>query len=189
MAHKSTVYKAELIVSDMDRSYYAPHNLVLAQHPSEPDRRLVARLVVFALFAEERLEFGRGLGNSEDPDLWRRDLTGSIEQWFELGQPDDSSIRKACGRAQQVIVVNYGGNAAEAWWDKNRASLMRSKNLTVLDLDPTVLNQGNQLLERTMRLSATLQEGELQLSNATQTIVFSPRTRLLAEKVAATKFG
>ena len=31
----------------------------------------MARLLVFALFADERLEFGRGLSTEEEPDLWR----------------------------------------------------------------------------------------------------------------------
>ena len=45
MAPKATVYKAELQVSDMDRHYYAEHNLTLAQHPSETDERLMVRLL------------------------------------------------------------------------------------------------------------------------------------------------
>lgn len=178
MGTKSTVYKTELMVSDMDRSYYATHQLVLAQHPSEPDRRLMARLIVFALFADERLEFGRGLSTEEDPDLWRRDLTGAIEQWIELGQPEDSNIRKACGKAKQVVIVNYSGNSAEVWWTKNEAALARSKNLTVLDLDSGVLDDSTRLLQRSMKLSATIQEGELQLSNETDTIVMMPRLRM-----------
>ena len=62
MASKATVVKVELQVSDMDRHYYATHMLTLAQHPSETDERLMVRLLAFALFADERLEFGRGLG-------------------------------------------------------------------------------------------------------------------------------
>ena len=100
MALKATVVKVELQVSDMDRHYYATHNLTLAQHPSETDERLMVRLLAFALFAQERLEFGRGLSNEEEPDLWLRDYTGDIEQWIDLGQPDESRIKKACGRAR-----------------------------------------------------------------------------------------
>ena len=80
MAPKSTVHKARLQISDMDRHYYASHDLVLAQHPSETDERLMLRLLAFALFADERLEFGRGLSTDDEPDLWRKDLTGLIEQ-------------------------------------------------------------------------------------------------------------
>ena len=45
MAPKATVAKAELQVTDMDRHYYASHNLTLAQHPSETDARLMVRLL------------------------------------------------------------------------------------------------------------------------------------------------
>ncbi|GAB3380253.1 YaeQ family protein [Lysobacter fragariae] len=92
-------------------------------------------MVAFALHADERLEFGRGLSDEEDPALWRRDYIGEIEQWIELGQPDEARIRKACGRAQQVVVVNYGGRAAQVWWDKNAATLARLNNHTGIDID------------------------------------------------------
>ncbi|WP_337235421.1 YaeQ family protein, partial [Salmonella enterica] len=72
----------------------------------------MVRLLAFALMAEDRLEFGKGLSNEEEPDLWRKDYTGLIEQWIDLGQPDESRVRKACGRAREVVVVNYGGRAA-----------------------------------------------------------------------------
>ena len=84
MGTKSTVYKAEPMITDIDRQYYETHSLVVAQHPSEPDRRLMARLIVFALFANERLEFGRGISSENDPDLWRHDLTGVVEQWIDF---------------------------------------------------------------------------------------------------------
>ena len=100
MAPKATVAKAELQVTDMDRHYYASHNLTLAQHPSETDARLMVRLLAFALFADERLEFGRGLSDESEPDLWQRDYVGDIQRWIDLGQPDESRIRKACARAR-----------------------------------------------------------------------------------------
>ena len=71
MAVKATVFRAELQVSDMDRHYYATHALTLARHPSETDERLMVRLLAFALFADERLEFGRGLSSDDEPDLWK----------------------------------------------------------------------------------------------------------------------
>ena len=49
MAIKSTIYKIELQIADMDRNYYAQHNLTLAKHPSETDERLMIRLVAFVL--------------------------------------------------------------------------------------------------------------------------------------------
>ena len=178
MAPKATVVKAELQVSDMDRHYYATHNLTLAQHPSETDERLMVRLLAFALHADDRLEFGRGLSDEDEPALWRRDYTGEILQWIELGQPDESRIRKAAGRAEQVVVVTYGGNAADVWWSKNAAALARFKNLTVLDLDAAGVAAANGLLGRGMRVTAMIQDGELQLMDTDTTVALTPTVRM-----------
>ncbi len=184
MATKATVYKAELEISDIDRGYYATHSLTLAQHPSENDRRLMVRLIAFALFADERLEFGRGLSSEEDPDLWQRDLTGNIEKWIELGQPDEAAIRRACGRAQHVIIVNYSGNSAEVWWSKNESSLARSKNLTVIDLDSGEVDLATRFLQRTMRLQVMIQEGCFQImcGSGSDTVGVRPRVRMTSNR-------
>ncbi len=185
MALKATVLKAELQISDMDRHYYATHPLTLAQHPSETDERLMVRLLAFALYADERLEFGRGLSNEEEPDLWRRDRVGDIEQWIDLGQPDESRIRKACGRARQVIVVNYGGRAADLWWSKIASSLSRLKNLTIVDIPTDAVEASAALIQRGMRLNALIQDGELQLMSDTATVTLRPVVRMQAAGVAA----
>jgi uncharacterized protein YaeQ len=174
MAPNATVYKLELQVSDMDRHYYASHNLTLAQHPSETDLRLMARLIAFALFAEERLEFGRGLSNDEDPDIWLRDYTGDIELWIDMGQPDESRIKKACGRARQAVVFGYNGNAFDIWWGKNENAMGRFKNLTVVSISTEELEAASALLQRGMRLTAMIQDGELQLMSDSENVSIRP---------------
>ncbi|AND68801.1 hypothetical protein ATSB10_13470 [Dyella thiooxydans] len=178
MAPNATIYKAELQVSDMDRHYYATHTLTLACHPSETAERLMVRLLAFALYADERLEFGKGLSNEEEPDLWRRNYAGEIELLIELGQPDESRIRKACARARQVVVVNYGGHAADVWWDKVAGSLARYRNLTVLDIPEATVRQLAELLERSMRLQVLVQDGELQLMDGSRSVSVHARRRM-----------
>ncbi len=177
MALKATICKAELQISDIDRHYYASHSLTLAQHPSETEQRLMLRLLAFALHADERLEFGRGLSSEDEPDLWRRSLTGEIEQWIELGQPDESRIRKACGRAREVIVVGYGGRGFGLWWDKNAAAFARQGNLQVLEIDAESTTALAGLFARSMRLQCLIQEGESQLSDEAQTVAVTPLWR------------
>ena len=184
MAPKATVVKAELQVSDMDRHYYATHMLTLAQHPSETDERLMVRLLAFALYADERLEFGRGLSNEDEADLWRRDYVGDIELWIDLGQPDESRIKKACGRAQQVVVVNYSGRAADIWWDKIASSLSRIKNLTVIDIPHDVVESLTTLIQRGMRLNCLIQDGEMQLMSDIINVTLTPTVRMAAKTSA-----
>jgi len=102
MALNATIFKAVLQIADMDRNYYRDHALTIARHPSETDERMMVRLLAFVLHAHEALSFGKGLSADGEPDLWQKDLTGAIELWIDVGQPDEKSIRKACGRAKQV---------------------------------------------------------------------------------------
>ena len=89
MALNATTYKVEPAISDMDRGYYATHALTLARHPSETDERMMVRVLAFALHAHEYLEFGQGMTNEDEADLWRKDLTGAIELWIDVGIPDE----------------------------------------------------------------------------------------------------
>ena len=83
MASNATIFKAFLQIADVDRNYYRDHALTLACHPSETDERMMVRLLAFALNAHEHLAFGKGLSDTDEPDLWQRDLTGAIEHWIQ----------------------------------------------------------------------------------------------------------
>jgi uncharacterized protein YaeQ len=163
MAAKATVYKAELSVSDMDRHYYATHQLTLAQHPSETEERLMVRLVAFALNAGEQLAFGRGISTEEEPDLWARDYTGAIDLWIEVGQPDEQRLRKACGRSKQVRVYCYSGRSAAVWWEKSSKDFERFANLQVFEVPAETTGQLGKLAARNMSLQCLVQDGHAQL--------------------------
>ncbi|MFC5741746.1 YaeQ family protein [Dyella tabacisoli] len=180
MALNATIYKVELQISDMDRHYYATHALTLARHPSETEERLMVRLLAFAMYAGERLEFGKGLSNDDEPDLWRKAYTDEIELWIDLGQPDEARIRKACGRSQSVVVINYSGRGADIWWEKIANSLSRNKNLTVLDIPASTVEELTHLLERGVRLQCLIQDGQIQLMTETTSVAIDPQQRMTA---------
>ena len=122
MASNATIYKAALQISDLNRQYFQDHTLTLVRHPSETKERLMIRLLAFALHADNTPSFGRGIGTEDEPALWQRDGTGTIDLWIELGQPDEKTLRQACGRAKQVMVYAYGARSAEVWWANQHQS-------------------------------------------------------------------
>ncbi len=170
MALKSTIFKAEIQVSDMTRNYYGDHSLTIARHPSENDERMMVRILAFALHAHERLVFGDSIGNDDEPSLWQKDLTGAIELWIDVGQPDEKRIRKACGRAAQVAVIAYGGHGTDVWLNQIRSALGRTKNLTILSLPASVPAELGKLAERTMKLQFTIQDSQVWVSAGNETI-------------------
>lgn len=170
MALKSTIFKAQLNVADMDRNHYAEYSLTVARHPSETDERMMVRVLVFALHAHERLEFGRGISDPDEPDLWRRDLTGLVEEWIQLGQPDPKDLIRACGRAGQVFVYGFQPRAAEAWWQGAESALARARNLAVRRLKLDGDDGLDRLAQRTMSLHCTIQDGQVWLGDDQRTI-------------------
>ena len=174
MALKSTIYKIDLNIADMDRQYYAQHNLTLAKHPSETDERVMVRLIGFALYANEALIFGKGLSDDEEPDLWQKDLTGAIQLWMDVGLPTEKDIRKACGRARQVIVLIYGGRIADMWWESNSKGLLKLNNLTVINLPETQALA--RLAAKSIQIACTIQDNEILVSNDVGSFTITPIT-------------
>jgi uncharacterized protein YaeQ len=178
MALKSTIYKTELQISDLDRNSFQNHALTIARHPSETDERMMVRVLAFAMYADSALSFGKGLSTEDEPDLWRKDLTGAIELWIEVGLPDEKRIRRACGRAGQVVVVTYGGRVADMWWQQNKTALQRQDNLTVINLPAEDSRALAALAARNMQLQCTLQDGEAWLIVDGGNTRIAPETRL-----------
>ena len=170
MAIKATIFKVNLQIADMERHYYQDHTLTLARHPSETDERMMVRLLAFALHAHEYLEFGQGMTNDEEADLWRKDLTGSIELWIDVGIPDEKLIRKACGRAGQVVVYCYGGRVADMWFAQNSSQFERQKNLTIINLPVESTRALAKLAQRSMNLQCTIQDGQVWLSDGNDSV-------------------
>ena len=167
MAVKSTIFKADLDISDMDRNYYQSHSLTLARHSSETDERMMVRLLAFALHAHEHLAFSEGLSNAEEPALWQKDLTGIIELWIEVGQPDEKKLLKACGRAEQVVVYCYASSAPK-WWEAVSPKLERAKNLKIVHV-LGILELAKRV-QRGMRFFCMVQDGQLSLTDGEETV-------------------
>jgi uncharacterized protein YaeQ len=170
MASNSTIYKALLRIADMDRQYYQDHAITLARHPSETEERMMVRVLAFALHADEALSFGRGVGTEDEPALWQRDLTGVIDLWIEIGQPDEKTLRQACGRAKRVVVYTYGARSAEVWRTNQSPSLDRLKNLAVTLLPMESVRALAGMARPTMQLDCTIQDGHIWIADGPQTL-------------------
>jgi len=170
MALKATIYKADLQLADMDRNYYQDHALTLARHPSETDERMMIRLLAFAIHANEALTFTKGLFDTDEPDLWQKDLTGAIQLWIEVGQPDEKRLMKACGRSEQVIVYSYSATS-HIWYKQIANKLERAKNLTVINIPADASMQLEKLAQRSMQLQCTIQDGQIYLTDSVNTVL------------------
>jgi len=174
MALKSTIFKLDLNIADLDRQYYADFPLTLARHPSETDERMMLRVLAFALHASDSLEFGRGISTDDEPDLWQKDLTGAIETWIELGTPDPDRLRKACSRSRRVILYAYGDRAVPVWWQKHGPGLARFKHLEVWQIADADARALAAMARGGLALQCTLSGAEAWLNGADESVAVRP---------------
>ena len=178
LALKSTVYKAQLQIADMDRALYADHALTLALHPSETEERLLVRLLAFALLVPHdtgrgALQFARGLSDADEPDLWQPDLTGALVQWVEVGQPDERRLARACGRAERVTIFAYGP-AVPIWWGGIEGKVARLANLAVWQLPAAQARELASMARRSMSWQVTVQDGTVWVGDQERSVELVP---------------
>lgn len=165
MALRATIFKLDLHIADMVHGYYESHALTLARHPSETDERMMMRVLAFGLLADGQLAFTRGLSSTEEPALWRKDLTGAILTWVELGHPDERRLLQACGKAERVVVFCYGGSASRMWWQGAEAGVARARNLDVYAVPSEAAKALAGLARRAMTLHISIDEGVAMVSS------------------------
>lgn len=166
---KATIHKALLNIANMDTNYYNEHNLTLALHPSETETRLMARIIAFILNANDDLAFCKGIDENDEPDLWEKELDGSIKLWIDLGQVDEKRIKKACGRSENVIVYTYQENMSKPWFKQIENSLSRFNNLSIihLNLDEEI----EKFAKRSINLQCNISDGEISLIDSDGDII------------------
>ncbi|RLA82295.1 MAG: hypothetical protein DRG78_07560 [Epsilonproteobacteria bacterium] len=171
MAAKATIHKALINIANMDENYYEEHNLTLAQHPSENNLRLMIRLIAFILNANDTLMFCKGISQDDEPDLWQKSLSGDIEMWIDLGQPDEKRIKKACGRSKSVIIYTFKESIASTWFKQIENSLNRFKNLQVVHLN--IDGDIESLTKRSMTIQCNISDNELTLIDDDNSVVIT----------------
>lgn len=159
----ATVRRFTLALADSDRGVYEELDLRVAQHPSESDRYLVARLLARALEHAEGVTFTRGLDADDEPALWQRDLRGDLQAWIEVGAPSPERLHKAAKLAPRVAV--YGWHRV----DELAAALAeqrvhRAEHLALHALEPAFLDDAAATLDRNNRWELSVTGGALYLA-------------------------
>ena len=154
MASSSKICKLKISLSDIDRNHYDTLNLTVAQHPSETTERMMVRILVFCINAQENLEFTKGLSAVDEPEIWARSLDGQLLLWLDVGEPSIDRIKKASCVAKEVKVYSFNRKSAP-WWEqgRNKFALL---NADFYRFEWENIQSLAALYQRTMQLSVTI---------------------------------
>jgi uncharacterized protein YaeQ len=169
MAQPSTIYRASIQLSNIDRGLYESLQTTVARHPSETEERLLARILAYALYYESDLTFTKGVGAGDEPDLWIKGPDGRVTCWIEVGLPDADRLIKASRHSERVVLCAFG--SARSIWEKQQLpKLAGITNLTIISLDQAFLGSLSERLQRSISWSLTVTEGTLYLAIEGETL-------------------
>lgn len=154
MALKPTIFKMNINLSDLNKDLYETLNLTVAQHPSETQERMMARVLAYCLNAQEFLTFTKGLSVADDPDIWAKSLADEFLLWIDVGEPTFERIKKARRQAQAVKVYSFNSKS-DVWWKQSQAEFA-TLDIDVYQFHYPQIQALSQLLKRTMELSLTI---------------------------------
>ena len=77
----------------------------------------------------------------------------------------------------KVQLVNYGGRAADIWWQQNGDKLARLSNLAVMDIPAEQVRALVGLVERSMDLQCTIDGGQAWVASERASVEVTPAWR------------
>lgn len=164
MALPATLRRFEIALADSDREVYEQLELRVAQHPSESERYLVARVLARALEHTDGLEFSKGgVSDDTEPALVVRDLRGDLVAWIEIGAPTPDRLHKATKACKRVVVYTWKGVEAQAAAITERG-VHRADTIELNALPPELLDAVATTLDRVNRWDLSVAGGALYLT-------------------------
>ena len=168
MALPSTIYRATIQISDIDRGIYESLQLTVARHPSETEERLVARLLAFALFFEPELAFTKGISAVDEPDLWVKGPDGRVLLWVEVGIPESDRLLKANRHSERVALVACGKTFYH-WEQQHLPKLEGVANICIISFDQAFISALVAKLDRSISWEVTITDGNLYINSGNET--------------------
>jgi uncharacterized protein YaeQ len=166
----ATLYAVDIDLADGDRGVYESLSLRVARHPSESEEYLVARVLAYALEYTDGIEFSPGgLSDADAPAIAVRDLTGALRSWIEVGTPDAARLHRASKSVPRVAVYTHK-DAERFLANLAGERIHRGDDLELYALDRALVAALAARLERRMAFTLSVDDRELHLSTAAETL-------------------
>jgi len=170
MAQTATIYKFDIDLADSDRGVYESIAVQAARHPSEPEERLVARVLAYALEFTSGIAFSPGgVSEPDDPAIAVRDLTGAIRAWIDIGSPDAARLHKASKAVPRVVVYTHK-DPERLIANLAAGRIHRASSLEIYAIAPKLVDAIVARLDRRMAFTMSVADREIFLSLGTETL-------------------
>jgi len=173
MAQTATLRRYEITLSDSDRGVYETLEWRAAQHPSETDRYLAARLIARCLEHAEGVEFTKGLDADDEPAIWQKNLRGELMAWIEVGSPSTERLHRASKTVGRLVIYAFK-QPKKILEDAVAFKAHKVTEWKVIELDPAFLDRIAERTDKVNRWDLAISGGALYLTIGKDLLETSP---------------
>jgi uncharacterized protein YaeQ len=169
VARASQLRRFRIELSDVQRQVYQSLDLRVAQHPSESERFLCARVLAFALEFDESLRMGKGLSTTEEPTMMLQSPDGRLLCWIDVGVPGAERLHRASKASERVAVYAHK-DPRRLFEEAAKKRIHQAERIEVFGFEPSFLDQLAGTLEREVSWIVVREEDRLFVSHGEQTL-------------------
>jgi uncharacterized protein YaeQ len=125
---------------------------------------MMIRVLAYCINVEERLEFGKGLSSTDEPDLCCKTLDDRIKLWIDVGEPGFDRIKKASRISESVKIYSFNSKSS-VWWSQEKQKFADLK-VEVFQVPWECATSLSAMVERTMDFTVTISSGSAYFSAA-----------------------
>ena len=130
MSFVDAFFSFQIELSDPDKGIFTTLRLKTPKHPYESLEHLFARLLAYVHCYRPGQTFTQGFYELREPTIWTKDVIGTLQQWIQVGPPDQKKLTRAAREnngtyyaiyffepaQQEIFCANLRG-AREKWLD------------------------------------------------------------------------
>lgn len=159
MALAPTLYQFDLELNHTDRGLSLHVVTRTARHPSETMSRVWLRVLAWAWHYEERLQFGVGLSNPDEVDLFADDLRAERTLVVRVGKPDPQKVQRDVdqnARARVAVMFEDPSRMESFVASAQREALRRLSKVELCAVDPAMVATLAKNEDRRVKASVTI---------------------------------
>lgn len=156
-----TLYRFQIELSDIPRSFYENLDFRAAQHPSESMPYLLTRILAYVLNYTEELTFApTGLHDPDAAAMNIPEANGGFNTLIEIGSPSARKLHKATKSAKKVKIYTYK-NPMTLIEEIKTEKVHRASEIELYSLSPAFLSEIEPLLKRDNRWGILINDGTI----------------------------
>lgn len=156
-----TLYRFQIELSDIPRSFYESLDFRAAQHPSESMPYLLTRILAYVLNYTDELTFApTGLHDPDAAAMNIPEANGGFNTLIEIGSPSARKLHKATKSAKTVKIYTYK-NPMTLIEEIKTEKVHRATEIELYSLSPVFLSEIEPLLKRDNRWGILINDGTI----------------------------